>query len=59
MEAQGWALPYVHEMVMPAVRRQVERYKEVVMKDLRAGKLAVQVGAAGWAPWHVADWPKC
>ncbi|PNW77742.1 hypothetical protein CHLRE_10g449700v5 [Chlamydomonas reinhardtii] len=43
VEAQGWALPYVHEMVMPAVRRQVERYKEVVMKDLRAGKLAVQI----------------
>ncbi|KAG2428733.1 hypothetical protein HXX76_011436 [Chlamydomonas incerta] len=43
VEAQSWALPYVHEMVMPAVRRQVERYKEVVMKDLRAGKLAVQI----------------
>ncbi|KAG2449635.1 hypothetical protein HYH02_005168 [Chlamydomonas schloesseri] len=43
VEAQSWALPYVHEMIMPSARRQVERYKDLVMKDLHAGKLAVQI----------------
>ncbi|KXZ46215.1 hypothetical protein GPECTOR_46g284 [Gonium pectorale] len=43
VELQQWALPHVHEVAMPAVRRQAERYKELVLKDLKAGKLAVQI----------------
>lgn len=44
VEAQQWALPAVHEMALPAVRRLAERYREVVIKDLREGRIAVQVG---------------
>ncbi|GFR44716.1 hypothetical protein Agub_g5691, partial [Astrephomene gubernaculifera] len=43
VEQQQWTLPPVHEAAMPAVRRQAERYKELVLKDLREGRVAVQI----------------
>ncbi|KAG2495544.1 hypothetical protein HYH03_006487 [Edaphochlamys debaryana] len=43
VELQGWALPSVHEMVNPSVKRMAERYRELVMKDLKEGRLGVMI----------------
>ncbi|GLC46992.1 hypothetical protein PLESTM_002005400 [Pleodorina starrii] len=43
VEQQQWAMPPIHEAALPAVRQQANRYKDVVLKDLKEGRLAVQI----------------
>ncbi|EFJ47027.1 hypothetical protein VOLCADRAFT_117970 [Volvox carteri f. nagariensis] len=43
VEAQQWAMPPVHEAALPGLRQQAARYKDVVLRDIKDGRLAVQI----------------
>ncbi|GIL68018.1 hypothetical protein Vafri_21342 [Volvox africanus] len=43
VEAQQWTMPPVHEAALPTLRQQAARYRDVVLRDLKDGHLAVQI----------------
>ncbi|GIL78104.1 hypothetical protein Vretimale_7416 [Volvox reticuliferus] len=43
VEAQQWTMPPVHEAALPTLRQQAARYRDVVLRDLKEGRLAVQI----------------